>query len=422
MNQDFEESLKVTHASYILHSDAFIEGGYTENKLKNAQRGHVLLGYNFVVTRISAVATDSAAGVIDVEVSVEQTGVAPFYYPLSIALNCPELPSPLKVGGLEGLIDQGISTTFTVRDVPSTWRCLQDISISLDSPMLLPGRKMKFSQGNGSVNVKIPMPSRMLDAVFDADQPEDAEVFVMRQPSADHAGNRGAPERQLPLAIDIEEDTVKVAFFYLTSQRNEIEHWVPLVSGDVVEIPRFGLSIAVRPDKAVSSIWFSYGTGEMHIDNVPPYRLSSNNYLVSSGVKELVATAFVDGRISTVTKLTFEVVAPRGGITVKNHPSSAVAEKRSIGANGPKTTKHETKAIGYDAHGFNTPFAPSLLQLVSLDRMSASVTGTGADSVSDNAVEVTEISSADESGAAGLRMTLAFEMMVLVWCLIYLLV
>lgn len=404
MKQDFEESSKVTHCSYILHSDAFIEGGYQGSELKNAQRGHALLGYNFVVTRISAIATDSA---IDVEVTVEQIGVAPFYYPLSLALHCPELQSPLTVGGLDGIIDQGVSTTFTVHNVPATWPCLQDISISMDSPMLLSGRKMKFAQGNGAVNIKIPMPSRSMEAVYDSDQSnEDDEevvekVAMTRQPTVADSGKRRGPLLQQP----VDDFTVEISFAYLASRLNETEQWVPLLDGDVVDIPQFGLSVAALTDNAVSSIWFSYGPGEMHIDSVPPYTLSRNNYLVSSGTKELVATAFVDGGSPTVTKLMFVAVAPSGGLTMKEYPIASV-EKRFVGVD-----RAELKAVEYDAHGFNTPFAPSLLQLVALDRMSA----TGKDvRVGEDLGRLEEM----EHSSAEARMA---GLIVPVWCLLLML-
>lgn len=74
--QDFNVCTEVTHATYMLHMNAFSDP-MSEDELANARHAHARMGYNFQVTQV-AVAESSDAGLVDVYVTVAQTGVAPF--------------------------------------------------------------------------------------------------------------------------------------------------------------------------------------------------------------------------------------------------------------------------------------------------------------------------------------------------------
>jgi hypothetical protein len=155
--QDFMECVQTTHASYIFHHGAFKNGGYDGQELKNALYAHTRMGYRFRIVKVAAKKHRARTDRVDIEVNIRQSGVAPFYYPLSIALDCPVLENPRTVEGVESLIEKDQEKTFTFRGIPNNDDCLQDVTFTLQSPYIYEQRPMKFSQGeNGTVSVSIP--------------------------------------------------------------------------------------------------------------------------------------------------------------------------------------------------------------------------------------------------------------------------
>jgi Malectin domain len=155
-HQDIKLTIDTLHISWVLHHGAFSNGGYTGEMLQNARKWHAYMGYAFQVTEVAA--SVSATGV-DMDVTVKQAGVAPFYYSLGLLLECEGLPVPLKQGGVNELIDPGQSKTFSFKGIPVTQSCLQQVSIMLDSPYAYSGRPVLFAQGvSGKVVLRLPMP------------------------------------------------------------------------------------------------------------------------------------------------------------------------------------------------------------------------------------------------------------------------
>jgi Malectin domain len=158
-HQDFAVCSRTTHCTYLLHHDAFINGGYTGETLVRARHAHARLGYQFEVKRISVRQSSEQVDCVDFDVRVEHTGVAPFYYPLCLALTCPE--TSRRVDDVQTiLIENGQSHVFTFKSIPATEECLKSVQISLDSPYAYPERPIRFSQGtDGTVKVQIPTPT-----------------------------------------------------------------------------------------------------------------------------------------------------------------------------------------------------------------------------------------------------------------------
>jgi len=155
-HQDFMRCVEATHTSSMLHHDCFWNDGYSGKELANARLAHASMGYNFRVLRV-CVAKSSQVDQVDVDVTVMQTGVAPFYYPLSLRLECPGLTQTLH--GVEAIIDNGDTRVFSFEGVPATAESLHSVSISLDSPYAYPGRPIRFAQGtDGTVSLSIPLP------------------------------------------------------------------------------------------------------------------------------------------------------------------------------------------------------------------------------------------------------------------------
>jgi Malectin domain len=156
-HQDIKLTIDTLHLSWILHHGAFSSGGYTGDMLQNARKWHAYLGYAFQVTEVAAAV--SASGV-DMDVTVKQVGVAPFYYDLDLVLACEGLPVPLKQGGVNELIEQGQSKTFSFKGIPVTPECLRQVSITLDSSYAYRSQPVLFAQGtSGTVTLRLLLPT-----------------------------------------------------------------------------------------------------------------------------------------------------------------------------------------------------------------------------------------------------------------------
>jgi Malectin domain len=176
------QCVETTHATYMFHHAAFISGNFQVSRavegerndfdpaetrltvastlqgeeLNRARRAHARMGYNFEVSNV-AVSQSSSAGRVVVDVTVKQVGVAPFYYPLSLALNCQGTSATLT--GVETLIESGATKVFSFASVPADSTCLSSVRLSLESSMAYTGKPIKFAQGNGSVVLNLPLPS-----------------------------------------------------------------------------------------------------------------------------------------------------------------------------------------------------------------------------------------------------------------------
>jgi hypothetical protein len=158
-HQDFKKCVDTTHATYILHHRAFSNGGLQGTELQNARKAHAHMGYNFQVTQVAVANSQTTPGNVDLSVTVKQTGVAPFYYDLSLRLKCTGVS--LKQSGVEKIINQGDVKTFEFKNIPATSDCLSSVSLSLESSYAYPDRPIKFAQGSdGTVKLNLPLPGQ----------------------------------------------------------------------------------------------------------------------------------------------------------------------------------------------------------------------------------------------------------------------
>ena len=84
--QEVLACVEVTHATYMLNYYAFAAGsGYHGSALQRAQTAALRMGYEYVVSGIAAAAVGDE---VTLAVNVSNLGVAPFYYPLRLRLEC----------------------------------------------------------------------------------------------------------------------------------------------------------------------------------------------------------------------------------------------------------------------------------------------------------------------------------------------
>lgn len=161
MHQDFGECTAAVHATYMIHHDAFANGGYTGPVLARALQAHDQLGYNFCITRI-ALSSSSNDPTVDVSITLQQMGVAPFYYDLSLLLCCDGvLEEPMRVDGIESrLVEPNESATITeLRGVPIACFGAKNVEFRLTSSYLYDHRPIRFAQGDdGRAQYILPPP------------------------------------------------------------------------------------------------------------------------------------------------------------------------------------------------------------------------------------------------------------------------
>ena len=144
------------------HHDAFINPQYEGPELQNALFAHSRMGYNFVISEVrvglrknftlteidSYAPNDNDIETVSVDVTIEQKGIAPFYYPLNLQLHCYDTnrnKTQIRTKpGVETIVDQNSGKTFTFVDVAKS--CLSNLTLTLDSPNVYPGRPVQFAQ------------------------------------------------------------------------------------------------------------------------------------------------------------------------------------------------------------------------------------------------------------------------------------
>jgi type II secretory pathway pseudopilin PulG len=154
--QDFDLCADTTHATYMLNNYAF-STGYTEaTGLARAQASASRLGYQFIVTQVSASSVTGDNSVVDMEVEITQTGVAPFYYPLSLSLTCSS--GQWEATGVEAIVGQGDAKAFGFSGITATQACLGSMVLSFTSSYAYDGNPVKFAQGTGAIEVSFGVP------------------------------------------------------------------------------------------------------------------------------------------------------------------------------------------------------------------------------------------------------------------------
>lgn len=326
--------MEQTHTTYIFHSNAFIEGGYNGTELESALYAHNRMGYAFVVRAVD-VAAVVESNMVQMDVTVEQVGIAPFYYPLSLRLTCDGYD--FKLPGVDGLIDEGDKRTFTFVNVPGTHRCLSNVYISLDSRMELPGRPIKFAQGSGQVVVDVPF---VWEAMSSVTNPSGWGELV-----------------RLTLVKDTEFGWQDAGSLH---------------DGDILGTS--SATLRIDADSRVNGVSLSSGphfASYFSTDFLLGYNELRQHLLGNVGRKELRVFAFDMNRTVIGERIvSFEVVHSesfQGRSLADDRPTRAEEiVLSSLGKNGEAGSAHRSSLDLL--HGFNTPATPTLLQVVAMER------------------------------------------------------
>lgn len=154
-HQDFFACNNVTHSTYMLNYKAF-EPGYSGNTLTRATLASQSLGYAFIVSQVQ-VAEGASQDKVAITITIKQMGVAPFYYPLDLTLSCSGM-STQTMSGVEQIVEEGSSNSFTFTNVPANSVCLNAVEIAFSSIHVYGNNPVKFSQGDDGTNVVVSLP------------------------------------------------------------------------------------------------------------------------------------------------------------------------------------------------------------------------------------------------------------------------
>ena len=147
-HQNFSQCVEATHASMLLNYAAFSGGLNSTNETQNAENAALSLGYALHVSHANLSNNQ-------LNLTIENRGIAPFYYPLSIHLTDGEnttltLELPLYIPG-----QSSSPITFDVSSLQSPSHQSAWI-LSLDSESILPNQEILFATapGNDLIQVK----------------------------------------------------------------------------------------------------------------------------------------------------------------------------------------------------------------------------------------------------------------------------
>ena len=167
----------------MLHHNAYYTFQYTGSELAHANNEHAHMGYNFYVSQVR-VSSSQTYDLLDVEVTIVQSGVAPFYYDLSLALLCNGYSATKP--GVEAVRFYGEQGVFLFTEIPSTASCRNAVTLALVSSYGQ-GRPFKFAQGDGTVTISVPpfapvLPPLATPAALPVETPVDTPATTPVQP------------------------------------------------------------------------------------------------------------------------------------------------------------------------------------------------------------------------------------------------
>ena len=324
-NQDFDECVHVTHTTWITYTRAFKEDGMGADEVENARRSAVLMGYTFYVSNVAATSNPTSSGDFHVDVTLEQRGVAPFYFPLSLNLNCKGLAQPIAVDGVDSLIEQGQSGTFRFSGVPTSVECLDQVSLTLRSSKLYEGRPIKFAQGGGTISFAVPLPPPVYPTPISqpTSQPTSSPTFQLtisptvsptsvptnqptNNPTSQPTSSPTSRATSLPTASPaspFDPTPSAVEGFVLIDSSTDAPIGL-LPDGATINLSTSGTSLnvdAITSD-AVKQVVFKFDGSYIRTEGKAPWALGGNggsNFydfapLVAVGIHEIEATAFND--------------------------------------------------------------------------------------------------------------------------------
>ncbi len=110
--QDFYACSQLTHATYMKTGGVIRNYNIPQEVVDKANWNCARMGYSFQATYIAARVSIMDPTKVDIDVLLENSGIAPFYYPLDMLLTCSGIGVPYRISGVETIIDRRSAKTL----------------------------------------------------------------------------------------------------------------------------------------------------------------------------------------------------------------------------------------------------------------------------------------------------------------------
>ena len=146
--QDFDSVVSITHTTYMLIYSAFSMNGtgYVGDQLERAKQSSLGMGYEFSIENINIEVSNLRGEFVDLrlEIAIQNTGVAPFYYPLNLSIRGPGIDREIE--NLEGIqpSDRTMLLPLEVIGIPAS-SINQPWTLQLTSGVLLENQVIHFA-------------------------------------------------------------------------------------------------------------------------------------------------------------------------------------------------------------------------------------------------------------------------------------
>lgn len=145
-SQDFATCISQTHATYMINYKAFHE--YTPEQQEQAKEISMAMGYEYTIEKMHMEIHGLRGSNIDMQltISVRNSGIAPFYYPLTLSLWSQQGEKWIVEEHLEDLLPSAQSHDYSIllEDVPSTFIDSM-LFVRLESEMIQTSQKIRFA-------------------------------------------------------------------------------------------------------------------------------------------------------------------------------------------------------------------------------------------------------------------------------------
>ena len=161
-SQDPFSTIQTTHMTYLINYQAFnLNGvGYTGSQRSEAERAAQAMGYEYTVETVEIEASNLADQQVDLQVTVRlrNSGVAPFYYPLTMKLSSNNSEQSWDFdSNLESIIPSSSSSDIVLNILGiAVSEFSEGLTLSLRSPHLLETQVIHWAntqQDNGKLSI-----------------------------------------------------------------------------------------------------------------------------------------------------------------------------------------------------------------------------------------------------------------------------
>jgi hypothetical protein len=178
-HQEFKTCTETAHATYMSWNRGFRLGGVGNSPEQDkAKEESARMGYNYVIKSIGLIKTSD--NVVTMDVTIEQIGVAPFYYDLFLNMFCDGGINKVSTSIPNAELQySGDITTVSLQNIQATSTCFSLIELQLGSTYTYIEKPIKWAQNNDGrvILTDVPLPTGAIpQPVQQQPSPVDAPI------------------------------------------------------------------------------------------------------------------------------------------------------------------------------------------------------------------------------------------------------